>query len=184
MAEVRRTLYYRITDPGRDVLANRVEGAANSQVAKSRSGTPAKRRGKLSPEELDLELRVLTRLAEGEAIKVSTLRTATAATLPVLAGLLRKKWIARETMAVERDARRTERFAVLVPEARLPSLTEKQQAILAELAACGGELPLAELRAKDLPSSTLQTLVRRGLVKIDERAAAFRDRKSTRLNSS
>jgi len=70
---------------------------------------------------------------------------------------------------VERDARRTERFAVLIPEARLPSLTEKQQAILAELAACDGELPLAELRKKDLPSSTLQTLVRRGLVRIEER---------------
>ncbi len=110
-----------------------------------------KRRGRLSPEEVDLELRVLTRLAEGEAVKVSTLRTATAATLPVLAGLVRKKWIARETSAVERDARRTERFAVLIPEARLPALTEKQQAILAELAACGGELPLSELRRKDLP---------------------------------
>ena len=110
----------------------------------------------------------------GEPVKVSTLRTATAATLPVLAGLLRRKWIARETAAVERDARRTERFAVLIPEARLPALTRKQQAILAELAACGGELPLAELRRKDLPSSTLQTLVRRGLVRIDERAAAFR----------
>ena len=71
-----------------------------------------KRRGRLSPEEVDLELRVLTRLAEGEAVKVSTLRTATAATLPVLAGLVRKKWIARETSAVERDARRMERFAV------------------------------------------------------------------------
>ena len=117
---------------------------------------------------------MLTRLAEGDAVKVSTLRTATAATLPVLAGLVRKKWIARETAAAERDARRTERFAVLIPEARLPSLTEKQQAILAELAACGGELPLAELRRKELPSSTLQTLVRRGLVRIDERAAAFR----------
>jgi primosomal protein N' (replication factor Y) len=107
-------------------------------------------------------------------VKVSTLRTATAASLPVLAGMLRKKWIARETTAVERDARRTERFAVLIPEARLPSLTEKQQAILAELAACDGELPLAELRKKELPSSTLQTLVRRGLVRIEERAAAFR----------
>ncbi len=92
----------------------------------------------------------------------------------MLAGLLRKKWIARETSAVERDARRTERFAVLVPEARLPTLTAKQQAILAELAACGGELSLTELRRKDLPSSTLQTLVRRGLVRIDERAVAFR----------
>ena len=80
----------------------------------------------------------------------------------------------RETVAVERDARRLERFAVLVPEARLPALTQKQQAILAELAACGNELPLAELRRKELPSSTLQTLVRRGLVRIDERPAVFR----------
>ena len=117
---------------------------------------------------------MLARLASGEPVKVSTLRTATAATLPVLAGLTRKKWIARETAAAERDARRMERFAVLIPEARLPALTAKQQAILAELAACGGELPLAELRRKDLPSSTLQTLVRRGLVRIDERPAAFR----------
>ena len=166
MAEVRRTVYYRISDLGRDVLAGALDG--DSTRGKS------KRRGKLSQEEQDMEFRVLTRLAEGEAVKVSTLRTATAATLPLLVGLLRKKWIARETTAVERDARRTERFAVLIPEARLPSLTEKQQAILAELAASDGELPLAELRNRDLPSSTLQTLVRRGLVRIEDRAAEFR----------
>jgi primosomal protein N' (replication factor Y) len=94
--------------------------------------------------------------------------------LQVLAGLTRKKWIARETAAAERDAQRTERFAVLVEEARLPKLTEKQQGILAELAASGGELPLAELRKKELPSSTLQTLVRRGMVRIEERPMAFR----------
>ena len=107
-------------------------------------------------------------------MKVSTLRTATAATLPVLAAMVRKKWIARETAAAERDARRMERFAVLIPEGRLPSLTEKQQAILAELAASGGELPLAEVRKRGLPSSTLQTLVRRELVRIEERPEAFR----------
>jgi len=175
MAEVRRTVYYRITDLGRDLLAASVDGdAGGSQVSKSRPGAPARKRGKLSREEQDLERRVLVRLAQGEPVKVSTLRTATAATLPVLAAMLRKKWIARETAAVERDARRTERFAVLVAEARLPALTAKQQAILAELAACGGEVALGELRKKDLPSSTLQTLVRRGLVRIDERPAAFR----------
>jgi primosomal protein N' (replication factor Y) len=207
MAEVRRTVYYRITDLGRDVLARSLEenpalgmgetsekqaaGAkahhdldAFSARLKSCPDTkqrfPAvirggsKRKGKLSAEEQDLERRVLSRLASGEPVKVSTLRTATAATLPVLAGLTRKKWIARETAAAERDARRMERFAVLVPEARLPALTVKQQAILAELAACDGELPLAELRRKDLTSSTLQTLVRRGLVRIDERPAVFR----------
>jgi primosomal protein N' (replication factor Y) len=232
MAEVRRTVYYRITDLGRDVLADCLEGgeqlpeegaaganahgdldafsarlrscpdtelsflpganarvdsldpdAENSPVRKSGFGAPifglcgkggTKRKGKLSREEQDTERRVLERLASGEPVKVSTLRTATAASLPVLASLMRKKWIVRETAAAERDARRTERFAVLVPETRLPALTAKQQAILAELAACDGELPLAELRRKDLPSSTLQTLVRRGLVQIEERAAAFR----------
>jgi primosomal protein N' (replication factor Y) len=198
MAEVRRTVYYRITDLGRDVLAESLEGKSNifqvrkpggmsvqrdSQVSESRPGapmfggeckvSPKRRKAKLSAEEQDLERRVLERLAAGEPVKVSTLRTATAATLPVLAALLRRKWIARETAAVERDARRMERFAVLIPEARLPALTAKQQAILAELAACGGELPLTELRRKQLPSSTLQTLVRRALVRVDERPAAF-----------
>src|ERR1035441_5859019 len=217
MAEIRRTVYYRITDLGRDVLAGSLDGESGSpRVSPPRRTRPGsaveehaseaevsgdsepsaynlklisftksnvsrdnlKQRGKLSAEEQDLEHRVLTRLAAGEPVKVSTLRTATAATLPVLAALVRKKWIARETAAIERDARRMERFAMLIPEARLPALTRKQQSILAELAACGGELPLAELRRPDrvmaLPSSTLQTLVRRGLVRIDERPAAFR----------
>jgi len=171
MAEVRRTVYYRITDLGRDLLAETMDGDAGRN-GPAHAGAP-KRRGKLSAEEQNLERRVLARLADGELVKVSTLRTATAATLPVLGGMVRKKWIARETAAVERDARRMERFAVLVPETRLPSLTQNQQAILAELAACGNELPLSELRKKELSSSTLQTLVRRGLVRIEERPAAF-----------
>ncbi|MGA2219023.1 MAG: primosomal protein N', partial [Terracidiphilus sp.] len=192
MAEVRRTVYYRITDFGRDVLAKSLEGGPDFPSGAKALGdlddfmrglkpsTPSglkpetHSRKRISSERLDLEHRVLVRLASGDPVRVSTLRTATGATLPGLAAMLRKKWIARETAAAERDARRTERFAVLIPEARLPALTEKQQAILAELAACGGELPLAELRRKELPSSTLQTLVRRGLVRIDERAAAFR----------
>jgi primosomal protein N' (replication factor Y) len=211
MAEVRRSVLYRITDLGRDVLAARLdrgvdsrvsaskpgapnlewslssqipegegaEAAGGSQLSESRPGAPRgsmgpKRRGKLSPEEQDLEQRVLARLASGDAVKVATLRAATGASLAVLAALARKKWIARETAAAERDSRRSERFAVLIPEARLPVLTAKQQAILAELAAGGDELPLRAFKARGLSSSTLQTLVKRGLVRIDERAAAFR----------
>jgi primosomal protein N' (replication factor Y) (superfamily II helicase) len=173
-AEVRRTVYYRLTDLGRDVLARSTDGdGTTSPVSKSRPGAPG-RRGKLSREDQDMERRVLERLAKGEPVKVSTLRTATAAPLTLLASMARKKWIARETAAAERDARRMERFAVLIGDGRLPALTEKQTAIMAELAASGGELPLAELRRRELPSSTLQTLVRRELVRIDERPEAFR----------
>ena len=168
-AEVRRTVYYRLTDLGRDILARSMDGDQGKGTA-----SHVRRRGKLSNEDLDMERRVLERLANGEPVKVSTLRTATAASLPLLATMARKKWIARETAAAERDARRMERFAVLIADGRLPALTEKQTAILAELAASGGELPLAELRRRDLPSSTLQTLVRRALVRIDERPEAFR----------
>ncbi len=172
MAEVRRVVYYRITDLGRDVLAGSLDGDGGF----NNSHSSRKRRGKDVPlgEKQGLERRVLERLASGESVRVSTLRTATAASLAVLAGLLRKKWMARETAASERDARRTERFAVLIPDTRLPALTKLQQAILAELAANGGEFPLADLRRRELPSSTLQTLVRRDLVRIEERPVAFR----------
>ncbi|HEY2856868.1 MAG TPA: primosomal protein N' [Terracidiphilus sp.] len=176
IAEVRRTVYYRIADLGRDVLASSVE--SNGEFPLGRLAAPharaRKRDGEAVGEEQDVPRRVLERLSAGEPVRVSTLRTSTGAALPVLASMLRKKWIIRETAAAERDARRMERFAVLVPETRLPALTKNQQVILAELAACGGEMPLAELRKRDLPTSTLQTLVRRGLVRIDERPAVFR----------
>ena len=165
-AEVRRTIYYRITDAGRDQLAGRFDGLTDSLAGK-------RSRGGLSHEEVDIEHKVLSRLAESEQVKLSTLRTATAASLPLLASMVRKKWIKRETSAAEHDARRIERFAVLVPDSRLPALTVKQQAILAELAACSGELSLTALREKGGSPSTLQTLVRRGLVRIDERPASF-----------
>jgi primosomal protein N' (replication factor Y) len=167
-AEVRRTVYYRITDAGRDVLAGSFDGEVTTNPKRA-----PKSRTQLSAEDQDVEHKVLVRLAEGEAVKLSTLRTATAVSLPLLAAMVRKKWIARETAATERDARRLDRFAVLIPEARLPALTAKQQAILAELAACGGELPLSELQRTGSSPSTLQTLVRRGLVRIDERPASF-----------
>jgi primosomal protein N' (replication factor Y) (superfamily II helicase) len=181
-AEVKRTVYYRLTDLGRDVLAKAVEGEGAIEAShpfridreKDETTSSGKRRGKLANETRDMERRVLERLKSGEPVKVSALRTVTAVPLPVLAGMVRKKWIARETAAAERDARRMERFAVLVPETRLPKLTQNQQAILAELAANGGEMALSELRQRKLPSSTLQTLVRRDLVRIEERPEVFR----------
>ncbi len=160
MAEVKHQTLYRIADKGREVL-----------YASANQGSS--RRSRKSAEDQDIEYNVLNYLEAGEATRASKLRSATGATLELLQGMLRKKWIARETSAVQRDARRTIRFAVLLPEVRIPKLNANQQTLLAELAGAGGELALAELRRLDLPDSTLGTLVRRGLVRIEERPADF-----------
>jgi primosomal protein N' (replication factor Y) (superfamily II helicase) len=169
-AEVRRDVHYRLSDLGRDVLARSIDGdSQHHELPVAR-----KRRGPAASSDQKVEHRVLSRLAAGESLKASTLRSATAVSPQVLNSLVRRKWIIREMTALERDARRTVRFAVLIPETRLPKLTDNQQAILAALAARGGEMALEDLRGRKLSSSTLQTLVRRGLVRIDERPAEFR----------
>jgi primosomal protein N' (replication factor Y) len=158
--EVRRQVLYRITDVGRKALFAGAEQGSS-------------RRSRLSPEEQDQEYAVLNALESGEAVRASRLRSATGASVRLLNGMLRKKWIARETAAEARDARRMVRYAVLVEGTRLPKLNENQQAILAELAGADGELPVAELRRLEIPASTLLTLVRKELVRIEERPAHF-----------
>jgi primosomal protein N' (replication factor Y) len=199
-AEVRRQFCYRITEVGRKVL---YEGAAKG----------ASRRSKLSPEEQNREYAVLNYLEGGEAAKMSALRSATSANKGLLEGMVKKKWLAREAVAEERDARRLEKIAVLVghdleaaeenrrsfdsatrDEAasdsaqddtsslkaigkRLPKLNENQLAVMAELAAVGGRMRVRDLRETlvrvGVPESTLGTLVKRELVRVEEVAEAF-----------
>jgi primosomal protein N' (replication factor Y) (superfamily II helicase) len=160
MSEVRKQVLYRITDTGRAAL---FEGAEQG----------SSRRSRRSPEDQDTEYKTLNYLENGDAVRLATLRSATGVSRELLAGMLRKKWIARETTAAARDARRTVRYAVLVEGTRLPRLNENQQAILAELAGSGGELAVPELRRIEVPASTLGTLVKRELVRIEERPADF-----------
>jgi primosomal protein N' (replication factor Y) (superfamily II helicase) len=160
MAEVKHHTLYRIAEKGREAL-----------FASANQGSS--RRTRRSHADQDIEYNVLNYLETGEAARASRLRSAAGATAELLQGMLRKKWIARETSAVQRDARRTIRYAMLIPEVRIPKLNANQQTLIAELAGAGGELALAELRRFDLPDSTLGTLVRRGLVRIEERPANF-----------
>ncbi len=161
-AEVKRHFFYRLAEQGRKVL---YEGAAKG----------SSRRSKLSPEEQNREYAVLNYLEGGEQAKMSALRSATGANKSLLEGMVRKKWLTREAVAEERDARRLEKVAVLVVDARLPKLNENQTAILAELAAVGGQMRVRDLKQTlpAVPESTLGTLVKRGLVKIEEVAENF-----------
>ncbi len=162
-AELRRHVLLRITQAGLDALAQSYDGGTARAGSRSRALLQD-----------SVEFRLLEQLADGEAARMTTVRTATGASLQQVNTLIRRKWIARETSAEERDARRLERFAVLVPDARLPALTERQQRLLAELAAVGGEIRLRELYQRLPSQSTLQTLVRRGLVRIEQRPESFR----------
>ncbi len=208
-AEVKRQSVYRISDAGRRVL---YEGAAKG----------SSRRSKLSAEEQNREYSVLNYLEGGEAAKLGALRSAAGANKALLDGMVKKKWLVREALAEERDARRLEKVAVVVgfeatamedksrsfdsasrDEAargsaqddtsknaqddtsknsagvRLPRLNENQLAVMAELAAVGGRMRVVDLRRSStlteagVPESTLGTLVRRGLVVIEEVASVF-----------
>ncbi|WP_433971747.1 replication restart helicase PriA [Tunturiibacter lichenicola] len=163
-AEVKRHFSYRIAEAGRRVL---YEGAAKG----------SSRRSKLTVEEQNREYAVLNYLEGGEQAKMSALRSATGANKGLLEGMVRKKWLVREAVAEERDARRLEKIAVLVAEARLPKLNENQTAVLAEIAAVGGRMRVRDLRLSlsrtGVPESTLGTLVKRGLVTIEEVAEEF-----------
>jgi primosomal protein N' (replication factor Y) len=173
-AEVKRHFVYRVTDVGRKIL---YEGAVKG----------ASRRSKLSPEEQNREYAVLNYLESGEEAKLSALRSATGANKGLLEGMVRKKWLVREALAEERDARRLEKVAVLeegpgtraegLEGKRLPKLNENQLAVMAELAAVGGRMRVSDLKEtvgrKGVPESTLVTLVKRGLVRVEEVAEEF-----------
>jgi primosomal protein N' (replication factor Y) (superfamily II helicase) len=168
VAEVRKQVVYRITETGTRALHDGAEQGST-------------RRTRRTPEEQAAEYAVLNYLLSTETAKRATLMRATGASRELIEGMVRKKWIARETAAAPRDARRLERYAVLVDVERLPKLNENQQTILAALAGAGGTLPVAALsglaisgpRGLPVPATTLGTLVRRELVRIEERPVAF-----------
>ena len=187
-AEVKRQWMYRIAEAGRRVW---YEGAARG----------ASRRSRLTPDEQNREYAVLNYLENGDSVKVGALRSATGANRGLLEGMVKKKWLTREATAEERDARRVMKIAVLVeqeggeteegreddsprprsssvtPAMRLPKLNENQLAVMAELAAVDGRMAVRELKERitrrGVPESSLATLVKRRLIRIEEQAERF-----------
>jgi primosomal protein N' (replication factor Y) len=104
-------------------------------------------------------------------VREETLRSATRAAKSILAGMVRKKWLARQDISAAQDARRTVKIAVL--KTAESKLNDNQRAIVDTLAAAGGRVPLETLQALEVPRTTFGTLVRRGLVEIIEAPADF-----------
>jgi primosomal protein N' (replication factor Y) (superfamily II helicase) len=169
-AEFRRVVGYQITDAGIAALQQ-----ASLLGSSLRSSKPA--------EEQASEMEILNYLADEEVVRESTLRSATGASKALLSSLLRKKWVARQDLSAVRDATRTVKVAVLLEGAPAHELALKlngnQQAIIAALQTAGGKMLVERLRAiqnatgSPVPKTTLQTLVNRGLVRIDEEPADF-----------
>ncbi len=158
-AEFRRVLGYRITDKGIDALH-----------AASTSGSSL--RSRKEPEHQMLEYAVLNRLADGEITREATLRSTSGASRAVLQTLLRKKWIAREDLSDVRDASRTVHIAALKQVEG--KLNANQQTIVDYLRQQEGQRASVQaLRELAIPRTTLQTLVRRGIVELSEEPASF-----------
>jgi primosomal protein N' (replication factor Y) len=173
-AEFRHVVLYAITDSGRMKLHSAGINGASA-------------RSKKTPAEQDLEYRVLDYLALREPAREAALRTATGASHSLLDGMLRKKWIVREDASRVAEALRTRPVAVLKTvsgsnghqprphedepgngRARKSTLNSNQRRIFETLTASGGRLAVEELRALDVPRSTLSTLVKRNLVELVE----------------
>jgi primosomal protein N' (replication factor Y) (superfamily II helicase) len=157
-AEFKKTIAYRITDVGHKIL---YEAGTSGSSARSRK----------TPEEQLDEFRVLEILAEREQAGEETLRSAARISRQLLAGMVRKNWIAREDTSNSRDAARTVKMASL--KQGDGKLNANQQTIVDSLSAAGGTLSVEALRALKVPRTTLGTLVRRGLVELSDRPADF-----------
>jgi primosomal protein N' (replication factor Y) (superfamily II helicase) len=173
-AEVRHAREYRITELGLEALHASAERGSS-------------RRTRKTPDEQADEIRVLDYLTNRDSARETSLRAATGVSRPVLDGLIRKKWLAREDVSAARDAGRKRRIVVLKETSG--KLNENQRRIVETLAAGGGQLEAAVLRSV-APPSTLTSLVKRGVVALTEEAIPFsvselhvRRREYTQLNA-
>ncbi len=158
-AEFRRVIGYRITDKGIGALHAAASGGSSLRSQKA-------------PEHQDLEYTALNRLADGEIVREAALRSASGATKSVLQTLLRKKWIAREDLSDVRDASRKVQLATL--KTVEGKLNANQQTIIEYLRNQQDQsAPVEALRELPVPRTTLQTLIRRGIVELSEAAADF-----------
>ncbi len=157
-AELKRARQVRITQAGWEALHAGAEQGSS-------------RRSRRSEDELMAEYRVLNYLATRERAREETLRAATKASRATLEAVLRKKWAVLEDVSAVRDAARLVDIAVLKDVSG--KLNDNQRTIVETLAASGGRAAVELLRGLEVPRTTLQTLVKRGIVQIEQEPESF-----------
>ncbi len=159
-AEVKKATIYSITEAGHEALH------ASATLGSSR-------RSRQHVDAQMVEYAVLDYLAMADDALEGTLRSATGAGRKILDNLVRRKWIARHDASSVRDARRTVEIAVLKQAAVEDRLNVNQRRIIALLEQSQGRAPVERVRELGVPRTTLQTLVKRGMVELEEEAAEF-----------
>jgi len=160
--EVIRTMLPLAVEFKRDIVYSIAEeGHAALQRASTSGSSPRSRR---TPEDQFAEYRVLNYLLERDSARERILRSKAKVSPSVLSGLVRKRWIKRLDVSDARDAVPVERIAVLrSAEGRL---NPHQRLLIETLSAHQGSLSLERLRELEVPRSSLNSLVKRGLVEI------------------
>jgi len=159
-AEFKRVVGYRITEAGH--MALHLAGMSGSSA-----------RSRRTPEEQAAEFRVLDYLANagGELLREEAIRSSTRVAKSTLSSMVRKKWLVREDLSDQQEAKRTIQLAVL--RSAEGKLNSNQQTLIDTLASAGGRVPVETLRSLAVPRTTLGTLIRRALVEIVEQPAEF-----------
>ena len=168
-AEFRRARGYRLTDRGMEALHQSATLGSSLRSPKS-------------AEDQAQEIAVLNHLLDRDIVREESLRSATRATRETLNSLVRKKWIERVDLSAVRDATRTIRIAVLnesveprcAEAAKGRALNANQNALLDALKKSGGRIAIEQLNRLPIPRTTLATLIKRGLVMVENQPAEFR----------
>ncbi|MGB9103404.1 MAG: primosomal protein N', partial [Terriglobales bacterium] len=168
-AEFRRARGYRLTGRGMEALHQSATLGSSLRSPKS-------------AEDQAQEIAVLNHLLDRDIVREESLRSATRATRETLNSLVRKKWIERVDLSAVRDATRTIRIAVLnesmeprcAEAAKGRALNVNQNALLDALKKSGGRIAIAQLNQLPIPRTTLATLIKRGLVIVENQPADFR----------
>ena len=196
-AEFRRARGYRLLDRGMEALHaaatkgivprrhNRTRPVNAEEAESGNSRMPRFRNSAIDKDDSDAQFAVLNhlldRLLDRDIIREESLRAATRASRTTLNALVRKKWIERVDLSAVRDVARTIRVAILneLLEPRCAEATKgralnaNQNALLHAIEDAGGRIAVEQLNELPIPRNTLATLIKRGMVIIENQAAEF-----------